>query len=185
MPRLIAERADALPALGELFREHGFEGTSLSMIGAATGLGKGSLYHFFPGGKAEMAAAVLAEIDAWFAAHVFEPLRRHPDPAAGIAQMLEAVDAYFRGGGRVCLVGVFALGATRDRFATAVRSYFAVWSVVLAEALARSGHSATAAADLAEEILAGIQGALVLSRALDDPGVFSRTLARLRKRALD
>lgn len=30
------------------------------------------------------------------------------------------------------------------------------------------------AAALAEEVVAGIQGAIVLARALDDPGVFSR-----------
>ena len=58
MPGTVAERADALPALGEVFREHGFEGASLALIGERTGLGKGSLYHFFPGGKEEMAAAV-------------------------------------------------------------------------------------------------------------------------------
>jgi AcrR family transcriptional regulator len=176
------DRAAAIPLIAEVFREHGYEGASLSLIAAATGLGKGSLYNFFPGGKEEMAAAVLAEIDAWFATHVFEPLRRHPDPPAAIEQMFQAVDAYFRGGGRVCLVGVFALGAVRDRFATAVRSYFAVWAAALTEALARSGRSEGAAAELSEEILAGIQGALVLSRALDDPGVFSRTIGRLRKR---
>ncbi len=51
MARLIAERADTLPALAEVFREHGYGATSLSMITAATGLGKGSLYHFFLAGS--------------------------------------------------------------------------------------------------------------------------------------
>ena len=60
MARIVMERADVLPMLGEVFREHGFEGASLAAITARTGLGKGSLYHFFPGGKEEMAAAVLA-----------------------------------------------------------------------------------------------------------------------------
>src|SRR5690348_16932169 len=51
MARVVAERSDVIPQLGELFRKHGFVGTSLSLITAHTGLGKGSLYHFFPGGK--------------------------------------------------------------------------------------------------------------------------------------
>ena len=51
---MVAERADTLPALAEVFREYGYEGTSLARITKATGLGKGSLYHFFPGGKAEI-----------------------------------------------------------------------------------------------------------------------------------
>ena len=57
--------------------------TSTPAITAGTGLGKGSLYHLFPGGKAEMAAAVLAEIDAWFEAAVFAPLRDRPDTRQG------------------------------------------------------------------------------------------------------
>jgi len=51
MARTVAERADIVPKLGEIFREHGFEGASLALIGQKTGLGKSSLYHFFPGGK--------------------------------------------------------------------------------------------------------------------------------------
>ena len=65
-----AERAGILPVLAEVFRAHGYEGASLSLITRATGLGKGSLYHLFPGGKAEMAACGLAEIDAWFEANL-------------------------------------------------------------------------------------------------------------------
>ena len=57
MARMVAERADTLPGLAEAFREHGYAGASLSVIGEATGLGRGSLYHFFPGGKREMAEA--------------------------------------------------------------------------------------------------------------------------------
>ena len=77
MRRHLTDRQEVLPALAEVFREHGFEGASLARIAQATGLGKGSLYHYFPGGKTEMAAAVLAEIDAWFEGHVFTSLRRY------------------------------------------------------------------------------------------------------------
>jgi AcrR family transcriptional regulator len=61
--RTLYERADVVPLLAEIFRELGFEGATLSRITERTGIGKGSLYHFFPGGKEEMAAAVLAEVD--------------------------------------------------------------------------------------------------------------------------
>lgn len=180
MPRVVTERADTLPALAEVFREHGYEGASLALIGKATGLGKGSLYHFFPGGKAEMAAAVLAEIDAWFEREVFAPLDRTTAPADGITAMFGSVDAYFRSGRRVCLVGAFALGDARDRFARQVQSYFSRWVETLATALARDGHDMATARGLAEQTVAGIQGAIVLARALDDPGHFTRALGRLR-----
>ena len=184
MPRKVAERSDVLPALAELFREHGYEGASLSLISKATGLGKGSLYHFFPGGKEEMARAVLAEIDQWFETHVFTPLGEAAKPAEAIAEMFASVETYFRSGRRVCLVGVLALGDTRDRFAATLKGYFARWVDVLAKALVRSGHDAASAKALSEEIVGGIQGAIVLSRALDNPATFSRTMVKLMSRAI-
>jgi len=182
MPRFVAERADVLPALAEVFREHGFAGASLALIGERTGLGKGSLYHFFPGGKAEMAAAVLAEIGQWFEAKIFQPLRETADPRRAIAAMIHAVDDYFHSGRRVCLVGALALGDARDHFARAIRKYFASWIAALGDALARAGHKPRNANTLAEEAVLEVQGALVLARALNDPAVFARTLARLRNK---
>ena len=175
-------RAALLPKLGEVFRTYGYEGASLTLITAATGLGKGSLYHLFPGGKAQMAKEVLAEIDGWFEREVFAPLRDSVDAQAGIAHMFTAVDAYFRSGRRVCLVGVFALGAARDEFADAVHGYFEAWRDALASALRRAGHARGEAMELSEDILAGIQGALVLARAADDPAIFSRALKRMARR---
>lgn len=180
MARLVTDRQDVIPALAEVFRTHGYEGASLAAITAATGLGKGSLYNFFPGGKAEMAEAVLAHIDAWFEADVFAPLRQ--GGAAAIDATLDAVDRYFQSGRRVCVVGVFALGEARDRFARRVHGYFAAWIDALAGALAAAGVPSDAAVDLARGTVAGIQGALVLARALDDPGVFGRELAGMRER---
>ena len=185
MPRIAAERADILPALGEVFREHGFDGASLSVIGERTGLGKGSLYHFFPGGKEEMAEAVLAEIDGWFAAHIFAPLRDETDAARAIARMFKSVEDYFRSGRRVCLVGALALNDSRDLFARRIKSYFARWDEALTRALIRAGHGRKNAKALSEETLAAVQGGLVLARAMNDPALFQRTLARIKARLLD
>ncbi|WP_375463451.1 TetR/AcrR family transcriptional regulator [uncultured Methylobacterium sp.] len=182
MPKTVSERSDVLPLLAEVFREHGFAGASLAVIAGRTGLGKGSLYHFFPGGKAEMAASVLDEIDAWFEANMFRPLREDADPSAAIGAMFRTTDAYFRSGRRLCLVGVLALGDAQDRFAERINAYFAAWRDALAEALRRAGTEAGLAGDLAEEVVTAIQGGLVAARALRDPGVFGRTLGRLEAR---
>lgn len=185
MPRTVAERADVLPVLGEVFREHGFEGASLSLIEKRTGLGKGSLYHFFPGGKEEMAQAVLAEIDGWFATHIFQPLREDEDAGRAIARTLKEVEDYFRSGRRVCLVGALALNDSRDLFARQIKGYFADWNAALAGALARAGHDRKTARALAEDALAAIQGGLVMARATNDPALFQRALARMKARLLD
>lgn len=177
MPRSIAERVDALPALAEVFREYGYEGASLSIISKATGLGKGSLYHFFPGGKGQMASAVLEEIGSWFESNIFTPLRADADPNRAIADMFEAVESYFHSGRRVCLVGAIALNNSRDQFATAVAHYFREWIKALSQALTSAGIEKTA--DMAEEIVAGIQGGIVLARAMNKPAIFTRRLKAL------
>lgn len=182
MARRIADRGDAIPVLAELFREHGFAGASLSEITKRTGLGKGSLYHFFPNGKEEMARAVLDDVAAWFETNVFIPLREGEDPVAGIDAMFGSVVDFFHSGRRVCLVGTFALDDTRERFAAELQSYFAAWIRVLSGALKRSGFDARAARETAEDVVAGIQGALVLARSQDDPAVFMRAIKRLHRR---
>ena len=181
MRRIAPDTENLLAVIAEVFREHGYEGASLTRIGQATGLGKGSLYNFFPGGKEEMAAAVLAHIATWFEENVFAPLRDER-PFDGIGRMLDAADLYFQSGGRVCLVGAFALDDSRNRFVAEIKSYFGNWVACLAGALERAGHDGLRAHQLAEETVAAIQGALTLSRAFDDTAVFSRALARARLR---
>lgn len=180
MPAALISRDEAITRIAEVFRTLGFEGASLAAITAATGLGKGSLYNHFPGGKDDMGAAVLGHVGGWFEAQVYAPLRETTPPRAAVAAMFEVVDAYFRSGRRICLVGAFALDATRDRFAGQVQGYFADWVAALEASLQRAGVSE--ARSLAETTVAGIQGALVLARALDDPSVFGRQLGQLQDR---
>lgn len=184
MAKTIAGRAEILPLLAEVFRAHGYEGTTLALLTQATGLGKGSLYNFFPGGKEQMASEVLAEIDRWFVENIYTPLRKTASPAQGIADMYAAVDDYFRSGQRVCLVGVVALGASRDLFGEKVKVYFAGWVDSLAVALRHLGDDRAAARRKAEHAVLEIQGALVLARAYGDPQVFSRALRESRRRLL-
>lgn len=181
MARTIAERHDALPALGEVFREHGYEGASLALITESTGLGKGSLYHFFPGGKEEMANAVLDDIHAWFEREVFMPLQT-AEPDVGIATMFAACSQYFLSGQRICLVGGLAIGKVRDRFSQQISAYFSRWETVLTKALRKKGYPAKEAHSLAEDVLIGIQGSIVLTRALHDDQIFVRNLKKLKAR---
>ena len=184
MARYINGRSDLLPILTEIFREYGFDGASLSVLSKQTGLGKGSLYHFFPGGKEEMASAVLADIDAWFATHIFAPLYQAPTTQAGVRQMLEAVERYFHSGQRMCLMGVFALGSDKEQFAVQVNRYFTAWVDALADALARSPAHAKMAREAAQDAVGSIQGALILARGLGQPALFTEALRRLERRLL-
>ena len=178
MARLINEKSDVLPLVAEIFRELGYEGASFGQITKRTRISKGSLYHFFPGGKEQMATEVLAEIDGWFTKNIYEKLETG-EPASAILNMWTEVERYFHSGRRVCLVGAFALDATRDRFAAAIHDYFARWISAFASCLVHAGVESALASAQAEEAVLGIQGALVLARALNDEMVFTRTIQRL------
>ncbi|OXT02202.1 TetR family transcriptional regulator [Notoacmeibacter marinus] len=184
MARLVAERVDAIPALGEIFRKHGFEGASLKLISKGTGLGKGSLYHFFPGGKEEMAAAVLEEIAVWFETHVYEPLETM-EPDQAVPAMFAAVTSYFKSGSRICLIGAFALDGSKDRFPDRVQCYFERWLLALQACLKRHGHADDRASQIAFEVVGGIQGAIILAQALGRESPFVNAVERLERLCLD
>ena len=182
MARTVFEKSDAITRVAEVFRELGFEGASLFEITERTGLSSGSLYHFFPGGKQEMAAAVLADVAGWFDAAIFTPLEQAEDPRSGIDAMMVEVDRYFASGQRACLIGAWGLGATRDPFAEPIAAYFRRWIAALQTLLVRGGVAEDHAATLAQDVVSGIQGAVVLARALNDPSLFRATLGRLTAR---
>ena len=185
MVREIAERDDLIPKLAEIFRERGFSGTYLSEITERTGLGKGSLYHFFPNGKKEMAEAVLDDVALWFEENIFLPLRKNKDANTSIKNMFHQVDTFFYSGERICLMGAFALDETRDKFATEVHAYFADWVKSLAIALKQKGYEAKVAKETAEDVVASIQGGLVLARSQDNSKIFTRLLKRMQKQLLN
>ncbi|GBR60506.1 TetR/AcrR family transcriptional regulator [Gluconobacter thailandicus] len=174
-------RDPVLQAIAEVFRRHGYERASLSRLTAATGLGKGSLYNFFPHGKEQMAAEVLAHIQRWFEAEIFVPLKETEDPWAGIERMFRSTEQYFQSGQKICLMGLMALDEETP-FGTQIRAYFSDWQIALASAAHKSGKPQEEANDLAEEIVSGIQGALVLAHAQSDAGIFLRRMQSFRRR---
>lgn len=176
------DRTHVIGQIGDLFRSHGYDGTSLARITAATGLGKGSLYNAFPKGKAGMAEEVLSSINAWYVNSIFRPLENASDPIKAVADMFSAVRTYFEGGERVCLVGAFALDDTRDNFSEQIRGYFLRWRDALTHCLTRAGLKPAHAAILAEETIAAIQGNLILARAMRDTEAFKTGLARQEAR---
>ncbi|WP_442972729.1 TetR/AcrR family transcriptional regulator [Rhodococcus sp. G-MC3] len=176
-------RSTVVPVLAGVFGDHGWNGTSLSVITRTTGLGKGSLYHYFPRGKTEMAEAVLDDVDAWFQVNVFAPLQAATDARLRSQQMFAQTLKYFQSGRRVCLFGAFSLGMERALFGSRVAKYFSDWIDALTPVLRQLGHGEDSRG-LAEEIVAGIQGALVLARASDDGLSFERLLTRLETAAL-
>jgi AcrR family transcriptional regulator len=59
-----ASRAALLAAARACFTEHGYDDTTVAAMLDRAGMARGALYHYFPGGKAEIFAAVFDLVDA-------------------------------------------------------------------------------------------------------------------------
>lgn len=172
-------RDEVVQRLLEVFREHGYDGASLAQLSRASGLGKSSLYHYFPGGKEDMARAVLEAVDRWMEENVLAPLAAPGPPAQRLSRMVAALDGLYDGGRAACLLGNMLVGDSRRLFLKPMKAAFAAWVSALAALARDSGMPAARARLWAEEAVLSIEGALVLARGLDDPRPFRRMLRRL------
>lgn len=176
MPAAKVDKTEAIVRIAELFREHGYHGTSYAQIMAVSCLGKGSLYHYFPNGKEDIATAVLFHIQTWFESHIFAPLEAPNAPFERLDEMFDNVEKYFESGKRVCIVGAFTLSDTKDRFAQEIAYYFKRWISALTSFLSNHGASRNKARTLATSTMVSIQGGLVLAQALRKPRIFSEMI---------
>jgi AcrR family transcriptional regulator len=172
-------KEEAIAQLLKVFRQYGYEGATLARLSKATGLGKASLYHHFPNGKEEMAAAVLNYIDDWTATKILAPLQGSSAPVDRIRAMCKSVDEFYHRGQQACLFAVLSLGDARDLFHAHIKQALQVWIDALAQVLIEAGIERSLARQRAEDAILQIQGALVLVRGLDDTAPFERVLQRL------
>ncbi len=179
MPTPLLSRGELLERLQETFRRYGYEGASMSRIAKATGLGKASLYHYFPNGKEQMAAAVIDNLGLWFEDNIFRSLESVHPPRQRIVAMLEALSRHYDGGRSACLPGLFALSEERTLFGEAIGQFFARWVVCLSQTLSDSGLARDIARRRAYDGVERIQGAVVLSRAMADSRYFTTMATEL------
>jgi TetR/AcrR family transcriptional repressor of lmrAB and yxaGH operons len=179
MPPALLSRQEVIERLMLVVRRCGYDGASLAELSKATGLGKSSLYHYFPAGKDDMVRAVLERLESQLRDLVFTPLRT-PGPARRrVEGMVKTLDAYYRGGREACVLGNLVLGTSRARFKLQLRAIFDEWIDALAVALVDGGLSHSLARARAEAAVMRIEGALVLARAMDDVALFGRALKQL------
>ena len=179
MPAALMSREEVVERLMKVVRQHGYDGASLAELSKATGLGRSSLYHYFPDGKDDMVRAVLDQLEQGLRTLIFEPLRGPGRPRRRLEQMLDAVDAYYRGGREACVLGNLVLGTSRTRFQARLRSIFDQWTDAVTATLVDAGVSRAEAQALAEDAVVRMEGALIVAGGTRDPAVFARTLKRI------
>lgn len=179
MPAPRMTREQVLDHITATFRKNGYDGTSMSDLTASTGLGKSSLYHHFPGGKAELAVAVLERLSARLRP-ALESLRDGRPPAIKLDTFLAAVNELYDGGRTACLLERLCASVDRGSFAAPLRASFQAFTGAF-EALCReAGLPRAAARARAEDAVVRIEGSLVVAAGVGDPRVFQRALEAVR-----
>ncbi len=179
MPAPLIPKEEVLNRLTTAFRAGGFQGTSLKDLCEATGLVKASLYHYFPGGKKDMAQAVLDHVGGWFAANIVAPLSRDTDPKERLKTMVSALNRFYNKGKTACLIELFGIGEAQGLFQESVHAAEDAWEKAIIQTLMDAGVDKNTAEQRAEQALIQIQGSLIIARAKGSPQVFTRTLNNL------
>lgn len=159
-----------LDSSGELFRRQGYMGTGIKEILAEAGAPFGSLYHFFPGGKEELGAETIRRSGALYGLLLGEFVGPEVD-------LVEGMRAFFAGAAKTleetdyadaCPIATVALeiSSTNEALREACADVFNAWIAGGTERFAMAGIPRQRARELVIQMLAALEGAFVLSRAL-------------------
>jgi AcrR family transcriptional regulator len=170
-------RAPALPprermirSAAQLIRRKGVSGTGLREIVVEADAPRGSLQHYFPGGKEELVSDALLWAGDVLARRTRRSLRelQSRTPSALLAAIVDAwrrdlTDEQFSAG---CpLVATAAdTAATSEQLRQVLRRAFDDWIEPLSESLVDLGVPLERASNLAIVIIAALEGAIILAR---------------------
>jgi AcrR family transcriptional regulator len=174
-----------------LFRRNGYSGTGLKRIAADSAAPFGSIYHFFPGGKQQLAEETIRTSGREYGHLVLALLDSVPDPVESIehafraaADTLAATDY-----ADACPIATMALevASTNEVLRLATARVFEEWVSAGTEWFGRWVSDPERARSLAQSMIMILEGAFVLSRAARDPEpllVAGRTMAEMTRAAI-
>ena len=162
-------RTRLLDTTSKLFRSQGFHATGLDQILRRSRTPKGSLYHYFPGGKDQLAIATLQHVASEQGQTMSAIFSSQTDPLETLQIFFEhaaenLLMSDFRDG---CPIATVTLEVASDRPAVreACRQGFQTWLEVMVQHLNYAGLSKARAKSIATLVLASLEGGLILSRA--------------------
>ena len=163
-------KARIVKSSAELFRRQGFTGTGVKQIVAEASAPYASLYHFFPGGKEQLGEEVIRWSGAMYGQLIDAFFVPGADPVAATRDFFAAAadNLVETGYADACPIATVALevSSTSEPIRQACADVFNSWINSATERLAESGLASTRARSLAISMLASLEGAFVLARAL-------------------
>lgn len=168
MPAPPKHRQAIVTAAAALFRRQGYAGTGLNDIVARSGAPKGSLYHYFPAGKAAIGEAAVRQAGGLVEKTLLRLAEEAPD-AAGLMRTYCGwlvhwmAQSGWRDG---CPIATTLLetAAEDEAIARAGREVMAGWVEAIAARLERDGRPPAEARRLAGFGVSALEGALLRAR---------------------
>lgn len=168
MPASTRERI--LEASTELFRRQGMTGTGLKQIAATSGATLGSIYHFFPGGKDDLAAATIKQAGADYRYLVFAFFADSDDLIRSVEETFAAAAAFLveTDYADACPIATVALevASTNEGLRQATAAVFTDWIESGTAHLRSYDIEPSTARQLIIGFITSLEGAFVLARAL-------------------
>ncbi|WP_420997974.1 TetR/AcrR family transcriptional regulator [Cupriavidus sp. 30B13] len=169
MPAHAKHRDKIVRAAAVLFRQNGYAASGTNDIVALSGAPKGSLYHYFPRGKEQIAEEVIAYAGELVRATLARMCAEHASPAAAVRAYGTALagwmaESSYRDGCPISTI-LLELAPESETIAEAGKSAFATWENVLATQFAAHGIAPARAAGLASLVVCSWSGALIRARA--------------------
>lgn len=185
MPAAPRHRQSIVDAAVALFRRQGYAATGLAQILEVSGAPKGSLYHYFPDGKAQIGAEAVATAGRTVATTLHQLAEATDGPAALVAAYLELLDGWmresdFRDGSPITTT-LLEMAPTDEAIRAAGEAAHADWIDIIATAGVSAGLDSASATAFAQFALAAVDGALVQCRVTGD-GAPLRNAARQLER---
>ena len=184
MPAPLISRDEVVRRLFDAFRTYGYEGATLARLSEATGLGRASLYHYFPGGKESMVREVITMLISWLRVNVKAPLEQSAAPSSRIKTVMRNLSAGYDDGLASCLVNLFGVGDAHSIAGEGLHDLARAYVTPFEVFLRSLGIAQKSAAEIALDTVTQIEGALVMARALDDQRVFTKRLEQIEKQYL-
>jgi len=164
-------------SLFEVFRNHGYEGTTISQLSEATGLKKSSLYHRFPAGKDDMAKAVVLYVSQLLHDKVIEPLlNNNESPEVRFNNMILALKEFYVSGKKNCLLNVLNLGEQKSEINALLNGGYNMWLNALTKLAQATGMNHQEAVARSQRFLIVVEGTLVVQRLTNNSRTFSQSM---------
>jgi len=172
-----------IDAAAQMLARVGLNATSIREVTKLAEAPLGSTYHHFPGGKQELLARATHMAGDKVEALLVELLRN--GAVQGLQQFLamwreRLLRSQFRAGCPVLAAAVEEpVDAVASQPRAAAAEVFVRWQGHLAQAFVADGHAPGQAAGLASLVIASVEGAVAMSRALQDIAPFDQVAAQL------